>query len=450
MHHPREELRCPRWPLTLLWCALSLLFVLSLGRHALAHANGVGTGGCGGCHTGGKPATVTITADPMALSPGQMTTLTIAVSQTNGTSAGFYLDSSGVGTFSIVDSGTKLMGLGVTQTKPRVGSGGTTTFQVGWTAPSTPGGVAFSVWANSANGDGRSSGDGEGVGAFSVAFGCTGSKYYRDADGDGVGAQSSGVLVNCSLPQNYSAQGDDCNDNDQNVYPGAAEVCDGLDNDCDGQIDENLPQTSYCADADGDGHGVSGSATVVGCKPPFGYGLCDNDCNDKDPSVYPGALETCNNRDDNCNGRTDEDARAVCGLGWCARNAQGCTDACIPGQPRAEVCNGFDDDCDGVADNGSSLQLCGRSDLACRDGMCSAGGDAEASGGGSGGGAGSGGSGAGEHVVVDAAANSNTSGSCAVGLGSRRTGASYWLPALVLGALRKRRRPSSAVARSGC
>ncbi|MES1188197.1 MAG: choice-of-anchor V domain-containing protein [Myxococcales bacterium] len=434
------------WPFTLLWCALSLLFVLSASRPARAHASGMATGGCGGCHTGGKPATVTITADPMALNPGQMTTLTIAVSQTNGTSAGFYLDSSNVGTFNIVDAGTKLMGLGVTQTKSRIGSGGTTTFQVGWTAPSTPGGVAFSVWANSADGDGRSSGDGEGIGAFSIPFGCTGTKYFRDADGDGVGAESSGYLVSCSWPQNYAAQGDDCNDNDQDVYPGAAEICDGKDNDCDRQIDQNLQPSAFCTDTDGDGHGVSGQPTVTGCKPPFGYGLCDNDCNDKDPTIYPGAMEACNNRDDNCNGRVDEDARAACGIGWCARYAQGCdAEACIPGQPRAEECNAFDDDCDGVADNGSNLQLCGRAGFACSKGACIADANAAASPGVSG----SGNTSSNGTPAVEVPRAGNSSGSCAVALPPARPAAhSPWLAVIVLGICRRRRRFRSRIQRT--
>src|SRR4051812_45589616 len=184
---PRRAIR--RQPLLALFCGL---VCLTLSHRAGAHAGGVSTEGCGGCHNGGKPATVTVTANPTLLGVGQMTTLTIAVSQTNGATAGFYLSSNGVGRFTIVDSGTKLLSQGVTQSTPRAGAGGTTSFQVGWTAPSTPGGVAFSVWANSANGDGRSGGDGEGVGFLSTAFGCAGSKYYRDADGDGSGAEASG------------------------------------------------------------------------------------------------------------------------------------------------------------------------------------------------------------------------------------------------------------------
>jgi hypothetical protein len=424
--------------------ALCSLLLGSLGllvsHSALARGNGVGTGGCSGCHTGGKPATATITANPALFGPGQKTTLTVSVSRTNGPSAGFYLYSSAVGTFTVVDPGTKLIGIGVTHTTTRVSSGAVTTFQVAWTAPATPGGVLFSVWANSANGDGRSGGDGEGVGVLSTAFGCAGTKYYRDADGDGVGAEISGYIVDCSLPQNYSTVGSDCDDNDQHVYAGAVEVCDGRDNDCDGQVDEDLPVIDYCSDADGDGHGVSGKKTARGCMPPGGLGLCDNDCNDENPALYPTAVELCNNRDDNCNGVIDEKARASCGVGWCARYADDCLGVCTPGQPRSEECNAFDDDCDGVVDNGSDLKLCGRAGFACRVGQCVA--DSNAGGmnsggsttvgpggsagstGGSGGGTGFtvGGAG-GSHVAATAVPpnNNDASGSCALSSGFGRS-----------------------------
>jgi hypothetical protein len=339
-------------------------------RPAAAHKNGESAEGCNGCHSGGQPATVKISADQTLINPGQLVNLTISVSQTNGPVAGFFLETNGVGTLSIVDSGTKLLGGGVTHTAPRTGSGGWTTFKVGWTAPSTPGGVDINVWANSANGDGTPRGDGEGDGFFSTAFGCTGNEYYRDDDGDGVGAVASGYTMNCSLPQNYSTTGDDCNDNDAQIYPSAPEICDGKDNNCNGQIDENLPINTYCTDADGDGHGVTGQQTMMGCGPSKGFGLCDNDCNDHDATIYPTATELCNNRDDNCDGRVDENARIVCGVGWCAKYAIGCTSQCTPGQPRAEECNDFDDDCDGVVDNGTDLELCKKPGYACREGEC--------------------------------------------------------------------------------
>jgi hypothetical protein len=354
------------------WCAMLLcvVFALCAARPAAAHKNGTAAQGCSGCHSGGKTPSVTLTADQTTINPGQMINLTISVSQTNGPVAGFYLQTNGFGKFNIVDSGTKLIGSGVTHTQPRTGSGGQTTFRVGWTAPSMPGGVDFYVWANSANGDGKQGGDGEGTAFFSTAYGCSGNKYYHDYDGDGVGAVSSGYTMNCSLPQYYSATGTDCNDNDQKINPNAPEICDGKDNNCNGQVDENLPIVTYCTDADGDGHGVTGLQTMMGCRPAKGFGLCDNDCNDQDPTIYPTAQELCNNRDDNCNDRIDEDARVVCGVGWCAKYGEGCTSQCTPGEPRAEECNDFDDDCDGVKDNGTDLQLCGKPGYACRAGEC--------------------------------------------------------------------------------
>jgi hypothetical protein len=349
---------------------LLCVFALCFSGRAHAFASGIAAEGCAGCHNGGQTPTVSITPNLTTVNPGQAITLTISISQTNGPVAGFYLEDS-AGVLSIVDPGTQLLGGGVTHTAPRTGSGGFTTFKVGWTAPGQPGGVDFRVWANSANGDGTPRGDGEGQAFFSTAFGCAGITYYHDYDGDGYGAVASGYTINCSAPQYFTEKVDDCNDNDPVMFPGNPEVCDGKDNNCNGQIDEGLPILTYCTDADGDGHGVLGEGTATGCKPPKGFGLCDGDCNDNDPTVYPGAPEICDGKDNNCNGQIDEGVRPMCGVGWCARSSDTCAAAdCMPGPPRAEVCNDFDDDCDGVVDNGTNLELCGKPGLACRAGVC--------------------------------------------------------------------------------
>ncbi|HKQ69550.1 MAG TPA: MopE-related protein [Polyangiaceae bacterium] len=348
------------------------LGVLLAASPALARQNGMAADGCGGCHGSTSQPSVTITSDTPSIALGQTITLTITVQNTNGGVAGFYFRTSGVGTLKVVDTvGTKVIGPGIGHAKPGTASGTGTQFRVGWTAPATPGGVDFFVYALSGNNDGSPRGDGAGEGFLSVPFGCAGTKFYRDFDGDGFGGTQSGYTINCAKPQYYATVGGDCNDSNEKIFPGQPELCDGKDNNCNGMIDEGLPITQYCQDDDNDGHGVVGKMTKMDCGVSKGFGVCDGDCDEKNAKIYPGAQEVCNNQDDNCNNRVDDDARETCGLGWCRRYGAGCnTTVCTPGKPRAEECNAFDDDCDGVDDNGTDLELCGMAGMICHEGNC--------------------------------------------------------------------------------
>jgi hypothetical protein len=97
----------------------------------------------------------------------------------------------------------------------------------------------------------------------------------------------------------------DCNDRDASIHPEAPEICDGVDNDCDEAIDEDVKVTVW-ADADGDGYGDAGDPRQA-CGP--GDGLVDNDldCDDDNERSHPEAPERCNGRDDDCDGSVDED-----------------------------------------------------------------------------------------------------------------------------------------------
>ena len=351
---------------------IALLTPFAVTGIAQAHKNGIAALGCDGCHNGGKPPTVTLTASPDNPGVGQAVTLTVTVSQTNGPAAGFYLTTSpSVGTFKAIQAGTSASSLGVMHTMPHIGAGGLTTFQAEWSA-SQPTGVQFLVFALSANNDGTSRGDGAGGANLSIVAGCAGASYYLDQDADGYGTSDPAYLVirDCALPMGYASVSGDCDDFRASVHPGAPELCDGVDNNCDGRIDENLTNQIYCEDKDGDGHGVPSGAMQMGCAPSSGFGDCGGDCSDTDPTVYPGAPELCDRLDNNCDGRVDEGARVTCGLGWCRRYAIGCTSQCTPGPPLPETCNLFDDDCDDVVDNGTDLALCGAPGLTCVAGVC--------------------------------------------------------------------------------
>jgi len=133
------------------------------------------------------------------------------------------------------------------------------------------------------------------------------SVWYQDADGDGYGDPDSGTS-SASAPEGWVEDATDCDDGDASIHPGAAESCNGLDDDCDGEIDEDLATTWY-EDADGDGYGDADSA-LEDCQAPSGYVADDTDCDDGDASVSPGAEELCNGIDDDCDDEVDEDAQS--------------------------------------------------------------------------------------------------------------------------------------------
>ncbi len=198
--------------------------------------------------------------------------------------------------------------------------------------------------------------------------------FYLDSDSDGHGDPSVTTEA-CEAPLGYTTDATDCDDGDATSYPGATEVCDSADNDCNGETDEDSASDAptWYADSDGDGDGDPASSTAS-CSQPTDYVGTDTDCDDTDPGAYAGATETCDGVDNNCDGTTDEDS-SVDALTWyedsdgdgygletstmsaCEEpagyvfQAGDCDDDVGAINPDAdEICDTFDNNCDGTAD----------------------------------------------------------------------------------------------------
>ena len=202
------------------------------------------------------------------------------------------------------------------------------------------------------------------------------SDSLPDADGDGLG-----VLY-------------DCNDNDASVYPGATELCDGLDNDCDGEIptdefDIDLDGWSACG---GDCDDADADLNLLD-EDGDGLSTCDLDCDDLNPDLFPGQWDGCDDLDNDCDEEIDEDEkenlyfdRDVDGYGhpdelvWICRTegyvdlAGDCNDRDADVHPDAEdpPGDGVDQDCDGKDFVGGHVCTCrqdGRPDLPVLGGL---------------------------------------------------------------------------------
>ncbi len=179
-----------------------------------------------------------------------------------------------------------------------------------------------------------------------------------DNDCDGIPPEEQGEVDEDH--DGVMACNGDCDDTNDTVHPGAEEVCDGTDNDCDGEIDNGAAgmQTVY-TDADGDGFGDSATG-MTSCQVESGQAIEGGDCDDANPDAYPGADEVCNGVDDNCDSIADEtepsfdqDGDGALDAGQCAGYTGtaplDCDDADPGVHPGADEIagDGIDNDCDG-------------------------------------------------------------------------------------------------------
>ena len=196
------------------------------------------------------------------------------------------------------------------------------------------------------------------------------STWYHDGDGDRWG--SALEVSACDPGPDWVETTGDCDDDDARAHPEGEEVCDYVDNDCDGDTDEGVEPATFFEDSDGDGHGIA-EIMMESCELPDGYATVADDCDDGEATTHPGAEEVCDFADNNCDGEIDEGVEpetyyldadedehgnplvyleSCTPVGGYTTVGDDCDDDAVAIHPEAlEVCNGVDDDCDSLIDD---------------------------------------------------------------------------------------------------
>ncbi|MCO4748193.1 MAG: matrixin family metalloprotease [Proteobacteria bacterium] len=201
------------------------------------------------------------------------------------------------------------------------------------------------------------------------------AQYFYDSDGDGHADPTIDGWY-CDPTSAWVTLYDDCDDTDADIYPGAPELCDTKNNDCDNRVDEGANGTAtWYADNDGDGQGDAQNTTEA-CGQPSGFVSDSRDCDDSSALALVGGTEECDDLDNDCDGSVDEAGSASRtfyedtdgdGYGVNGNTQFGCAAPsgfassagdCAPNDPNVnpgatEVCDAgnVDEDCDGGADD---------------------------------------------------------------------------------------------------
>jgi len=194
--------------------------------------------------------------------------------------------------------------------------------------------------------------------------------WHRDSDGDGYGAPNISVMA-FEKPQGYAIDKTDCDDSNRKVHPWKTEEADGLDNNCNGVVDDGFATTRFYIDRDGDGYGDAATSRLE-IQQPTGYVTNQLDCSDKSAEDYPSATELADGRDNDCDGTVDEGfknfypdvdgdghgaktglIRSIEAIRGYVQNNRDCDDnnsRIFPGA--SETLDSADNDCDGTIDEG--------------------------------------------------------------------------------------------------
>ncbi|MES2643328.1 MAG: MopE-related protein [Myxococcota bacterium] len=192
--------------------------------------------------------------------------------------------------------------------------------------------------------------------------------WYPDADGDGFGRAVAEAVVSCAAPAGYVGEASDCDDADADVFPGAVEACNGVDDDCDAAIDPGTSEgaATWYPDLDADGFGDA-AWPALACAAPDAHVADATDCDDAEAAAHPGADEVCDGFDDDCDGVVDPTTSLDAGTWYADVDGDGFGDGYVPvvacDAPAGAVADGSD--CDDVLPdvNPGAPEVCDAGDV---------------------------------------------------------------------------------------